>query len=297
MIINRANLDAVRTGFHTAFKNGLGQSASQYGLLTTTVPSSTKQQDYGWLGKMPRVREWIGPRSVQNLQEHSYSIKEKPWELTIAVDRDDIETDNIGVYTPLFQEMGASVNAHWDELCFGMLAAGFATECYDGQFYFDTDHPVLDADGAPTTVSNSGGGAGTAWYLIDASRPLKPVLLQKRKDFNFVAKDKDTDDNVFDQNEFVYGSDARANVGFGFWQIAYGSKQALDADSYEAARAALLGMKGDYGRPLGIRPTHLVVPPSLEGAGLEILNSERNAAGATNVWKGTAKLEVVPWLA
>jgi phage major head subunit gpT-like protein len=227
MIINRANLDAVRTGFSTAFKAGLGMSASQYGLVSTTVPSSTKQQDYGWLGKIPRVREWIGARAVQNLMEHSYSIREKKFELTIGVDRDDIETDNIGVYTPLFQEMGASTGAHWDELVFALLAAGFTTNCYDGQFYFDTDHPVLDADGAPTTVSNFGGGAGTAWYLADLSRPVKPIILQKRKDFTFVAKDKETDDNVFDQNEFVYGSDARANVGFGFWQYAYASKDTL----------------------------------------------------------------------
>jgi phage major head subunit gpT-like protein len=56
-------------------------------------------------------------------------------------------------------------------------------------------------------------------------------------------------------------------------------------------------MKGDHARPLGIRPTHLVVPPSLEGQALEILNAERDAAGATNVYKGTAQLIVCPWLA
>jgi phage major head subunit gpT-like protein len=156
---------------------------------------------------------------------------------------------------------------------------------------------VLDENGDVTSVSNDGGGAGDPWFLLDLSRPLKPVLLQKRKDFNFVAKDKDTDDNVFDQNEYVYGSDARCNVGFGFWQIAYGSKDTLNAANYEAARGAILGMKGDYGRPLGLKPTHLIVPPSLEGAAMEILNAERDAAGATNVWKGTAELAVVPWLA
>ena len=90
---------------------------------------------------------------------------------------------------------------------------------------------------------------------------------------------------------------ARGNVGFGFWQFAWGSKQTLNATNYEAARAALMGMKGDHGRPLGINPRLLVVPPSLEGAAMEILNAERDASGATNVWKGTAELMVVPWLA
>ena len=64
MIINRANLDALRTGFSTLFKKGLGQTTSQFALVSTTVPSSTKEQRYGWLGKVPNVREWIGARVV-----------------------------------------------------------------------------------------------------------------------------------------------------------------------------------------------------------------------------------------
>lgn len=44
-------------------------------------------------------------------------------------------------------------------------------------------------------------------------------------------------------------------------------------------------------------PTHLVGPPMLEKEGLELLNADRNAAGATNVYRDTAKLIVTPWLA
>ncbi|MEL7683245.1 Mu-like prophage major head subunit gpT family protein [Citromicrobium bathyomarinum] len=301
MIINSANLASVRTGFSTAFKKGLGQTSSLYTKIATIVPSTTKDQKYGWLGKIPNVREWIGPRAVQNLSEHSYEISEKKWELTIGVDRDDIETDNIGVYAPLFEEMGMSTGAKWDELVWGLLAAGFTTECYDGQNYFDTDHPVLDKDGNPTSVANTDGGSGTPWFLVDASRALKPIILQKRKDFQFVAKDNPTDDNVFDNNEFKYGADARANVGFGFWQFAWGSKQTLDAAHYSAARAGLMGMKGDYGRPLGLlagaQKPMLIVPPSLESAGRKLLNNELGSGGETNEWKGTVELLVVPWLA
>ncbi len=298
MIINAANLAAVRTGFSTAFKAGqAGVATSQYARITTTVTSSTKKQDYGWLGKFPRVREWIGSRAVQNIAEHDYSIKEKPWESTIAVDRDDIETDNIGLYAPMFEQMGQDSATFWDELAFAMLKQGFTTPCYDGQNYFDTDHPVLDEDGDTITVANTDGGAGTPWFLIDVSKVLKPIILQKRKDFRLVAKDRETDDNVFDNNEFVYGVDARANVGFGFWQFAWGSKQPLNPANYATARAALMGMKGDYGRPLGLKPNLLVVPPAYESAGLKLLNSENAAGGESNEWKGTAELLVCPWLA
>jgi len=298
MLINAANLDALRAGFKTSYQQGLGIASSQYLQVATVVPSTAKTQKYGWLGKVPGVREWIGPRLVQNLEQHDYSITEKKWELTIAVDRDDIETDNLGIYAPMFQEMGASTGAKWDELVFGMLPLGFSTTCYDGQNFFDTDHPVLDANGNPTTVANTDGGAGTPWYLMFVNRPLKPIILQKRKDFTFVAKDKPDDDNVFDNNEFVYGADARANVGFGFWQQAWGSKQTLDAAHFETALAALQGMKGDYGRPLGFTGTPLlVVPPSLRKAGSAIVQSILVNGGETNPNAGAAELLVVPWLA
>lgn len=147
MIIDRTSLDALRTGFKASFQGGFGQAAPQYTRVATIIAASTKEQKYGWLGKVPTVREWIGPRALQNLQEHDYAIKEKPWELTIAVDRDDIETDNLGIYKPMFEEMGSSAGSHYDLITFSTLKKGFELPCYDGQAYFDTDHPVLDADG------------------------------------------------------------------------------------------------------------------------------------------------------
>ncbi len=296
LLVNAANLDSLRVGFSTAFQQGLGTAPSQYQRVVTTVPASQKSQKYGWLGKLPGVREWIGPRQVQNLEQHDYTITEKPWELTVAVNRDDIETDNLGIYTPLFQMMGQSTGSKWEQLVWALLPLGFTTVCYDGQFFFDTDHPVKDANGNITSVANTDGGSGTPWYLLCTKAPIKPLILQKRKDFQFVAKDKLDDDNVFNNNEFVYGADARGNVGFGFWQMAWGSKQTLDATHYATARAAITSLKDDNGLPLGLAPDLLVVPGTLESAGRGIVNAQLLAGGGTNPWFNTADLMVVPWL-
>jgi phage major head subunit gpT-like protein len=290
-------LAGIFTGYSAAYARGFSMAKSQRSIIATTVPSSTSKNDYGWLGQFPGMREWIGERVIQRMKAHGYSITNKKWEQTIAVDVDTIEDDEYGVFTPMFEEMGRATEAHPDELCWGLLKDGFNQPCYDGQSFFDTDHPVLDANGNEQSVSNFGGGAATPWYLIDDTRALKPIIFQERLKPNFAQLNKPTDPNVFMQDEYIYGVKARHNVGFGFWQFAYGSKQTLEADSFKAARAALSEMKGDYGRPLGIQGTTLIVPPSLEEAGLEILNADRNAAGATNVWRGKAKLEVVPWLA
>lgn len=297
MLINSANLDSLRAGFKTSFQRGLGIAPSQYTRIATVVPSNAKEEKYGWLGKVPKVREWIGPRALQNLQQYDYAIKNKPFESTVAVDRDDIEDDTIGIYAPMFEEMGRSVAAHPDTLSFALLKAGFSAPCYDGQNYFDTDHPVLDANGQPQPVANTDGGSGTPWFLIDASRALKPIIFQQRKAFQFIAKDNPQDERVFMNKEFVYGADGRNNVGFGFWQFAWGSKQTLDATHYATARAAVASMKGDYDQPLGLTPNLLIVPPVLEGAARKIVNSELASGGETNEWRGTAELLVVPWLA
>jgi phage major head subunit gpT-like protein len=297
MQITQTSLNALRTGFNASFRRGLDQAQSDYLRIAFRVPSSTKESTYGWLGKFPNLREWIGERVVTVMAEHAYSIRNRDFEMTVGVDRNDIKDDNLGIYGPMFQEMGEGVAALPDQLCFGALAAGFSTPCYDGQNFFDTDHPVRDENGREASWSNTQGGSGTPWFLMDVSRALKPIIYQEREAFTFVSKDKADDDNVFMRKQYLYGVDGRCNVGYGFPQMAYASRQPLTAANYAAARAAIRGLTGDYGRPLGLgRRLLLVAPTSLEGAVMELLNAERDASGATNIWRGTADHLVTPWL-
>ncbi|MEW6378601.1 MAG: Mu-like prophage major head subunit gpT family protein [bacterium] len=259
--------------------------------FASLAPSTSKTQDYAWLGAFPMLREWLGDRVLQNLMLHGYSITNKDYEGTIEIDRNDILDDNIGVYKSPIQELGRSSKVHPDYLLAGLLAAGFTTICYDGQYFFDTDHPV-----GSSTVSNYGGGAGTAWYLFDTSRFIKPLIYQERQSPQFVAMDSITDENVFMRKKYRYGVDYRGNVGYGLWQLAYASKDTLDATNYAAARSAMMAFKNDNGVPLGIMPDLLVYPPSLDGNAREILLAERNQAGATNVYYNTAKPLCLPWL-
>lgn len=299
IIIDADVLKTLGRGFKGNYQGGLAIAPTDHMMIAMSVPSSTATNEYGWLGKFPSAREWLGDRVVQNMKGHGYSITNKDFELTIGVDRNNIEDDDIGIYGPMFEEIGASTGSKACELVYGLLKAGFTTPSYDGQNFFDTSHPVTLADSTPGTVANTDGGGGTAWFLADLSpqRKLKPLILQNRKDWTFTARDNLTDDNVFDRKEFVYGADARMNVGFGFWQMIWGSKQALTAATLKTAFAGIEGMKGDFGRPLGMKPTHLIVPPSMREDAVKLLTSERTDAGATNPWKGTATPFITPWLA
>jgi phage major head subunit gpT-like protein len=295
--ITAALLADLRTTVSAAFNRGLGQAESDWARIAFQVPSASKSNTYGWLGKFPSMREWIGERVINMMAEHAYEIVNRDFEQTIGVDRNDIKDDNLGIYGPMFQEMGEAVAALPDQLVFGALAGGFERACYDGQFFFDTDHPRLDAAGRTVSWSNMQAGAGTPWFLLDVSRSIKPIIYQLREPFTLVSKDKPDDDNVFMLKQYIYGTDGRCNVGYGFPQMAFGSKAELTPANYAVARASIRGLKGDYDRPLGLgRKLLLVVPETLEGKARALLMAERDADGATNIWKDSADMLVTSWL-
>lgn len=296
MIINSGNLAILFRAFNTAFQSGFTGVEPWWNKIATLVPSNTAVEDYGWLGDIPGLREWIGDRVIRNLSQSDYSIKNKPFELTIGVKRDKIEDDQYGIYTPMFQMMGDSAAKHPDELVFALLLAGFATACYDKQYFFDTDHPVVQADGTTASVSNYQAGAGAAWFLLDTTRPLKPLIFQQRKKPNFVAMNKETDENVFMRSEYLFGIDCRDNVGFGFWQMAFGSKATLSSDNFQTCYDAMMAFKADGGRPLGVRPNILLVGATNASAGRAITEAQNNANGASNINYKRVDLIECPWL-
>ena len=63
-----------------------------------------------------------------------------------------------------------------------------------------------------------------AWYLLDVSKTLKPLILQINKKVEFVALDNPTDENVFMKDAFLYGTRSEDNAGYGLWQLAAKSK-------------------------------------------------------------------------
>lgn len=296
MLINRANIENAFTGFKVSFNKGFTGVQSTYEKVAMTVPSTASSEAYGWLGQIPKMREWIGDRVINNLEAHSYSISNRKFENTICVKREEFEDDQYGIFGPLFQEMGQSAAEHPNELVYDLLKTGFTTKCYDGQNFFDTDHVTKDENGNAVSVANTDGGTGAPWFLLDGSRAIKPIVYQDRLKAKLTSLDQDNDQNVFFRDEYVYGVRARANAGFGLWQLAWGSRQVLDNTTYAAARSAMMSLRGDNGRLLGITPTLLVVGPALEQAARELIISQTRANGESNPWRDSVELIVTPWL-
>lgn len=297
MQITPQTLKALQNGFNAAFLKGFNSAEAQWPLIAMEVPSQSALENYGWMKELPGMREWIGQRVIHNLEMIGYQIINKHWEHTVGVDRDDIDDDKLGLYSTRFSMQGEVAKRHPDELMWQVLLSGFNSLAMDGQYFFDTDHLGYDAAGNETSWSNYQAGAGSPWFLMDLSRSfMKPLVFQNRSAVKFVNQSNETDDNVFMNRQFRFGVDGRYNGGFGFYQLAYASKAALDATNYQAGRLALGTQRRPDGTALPVHVTHLVVGPTNEAAALALLNKELVSGGETNIWYKTAQLVVVPQL-
>lgn len=296
MITSGANLSILYTAVKANFQQGRQMYAPHWSKIATLVPSTTMTETYAWLGEFSRLREWIGERQVNRMKQHGYSLTNKKFEATEGIPREYVEDDTYGVMMPKFQDMGYAAATHPDEMLFALLAAGFTTKCYDGQNFFDTDHPVGE-EGQEESVSNMQAGAGNPWFLLDTNRPLKPLIYQKRKDYNLTNKtDASNSDHVYMLDEFLYGVDARGNWGFGFWQQAFASKAELNETNFNANFQAMMSYVSDKGRPLGISPNLLVVGPSNRAKAKALIEALVKDGGGSNTNYQAVEVLVVPWL-
>jgi phage major head subunit gpT-like protein len=230
---------------------------------------------------------------------HGYTIVNKLFESTVSVKRTDIEDDEVGIYKPLFGEMGRAAKSFPDELVYGLLRLGLSTLCFDGQYFFDVDHPVypnVDGTGEAAVVSNLDAGTDPAWYLLDTSRVLKPVLFQERTKPELSSMTDGKDEAVFMTDAYRFGIRYRCNAGFGFWQTAYCSKKPLTDANFNAAYDAMTAFRADGGRPLGIKPTLLVVPTNLRTPAAEVVQVARRSDGSDNPNANLVDVLVTPWL-
>lgn len=154
MIINSQNIRSMEVGFQTAFNKGIRSKEPEYGLVATVVNSNTSEENYGWLGQIPQMREWVGERVLKNLSAYTYTIRNKRFESTVSIDRDEVEDDRFGVYAPVVQGMGAQAKVAPDKTIFGLFHLGFTEKCFDGKPFFSDKHPV--GDEKKSTYSNLG---------------------------------------------------------------------------------------------------------------------------------------------
>jgi phage major head subunit gpT-like protein len=159
MIITNTVLNALRTALRDEFRARMAELDAKgiWKLLATIIPSSTKSNTYGWLGAFPQMREWVGERVIRDMAEFAYQITNQKFESTLGVDRTDIEDDSLGQYRVMAREMADEFGRFMNRNVAVLVSGGVANLCYDGQPFFDDEHPFYpetDGTGDEEDISN-----------------------------------------------------------------------------------------------------------------------------------------------
>lgn len=293
--IDAGILYALKTALSAAFTRGVGRVEPQFRTVASVLPSTGASNSYGWLEDFPGIQEWLTTRQLAVLKQMGYSITNKTWENSIKVKREDVEDDQLGQYAIITEQFGRNVSIFPDELVFKLLCDGFTTTCYDGQYFFDSDHPV-GAGTQSNVVGTPATDLGEPWFLVDATQALLPIIFQDRRPFDFKALDDLNSEHVILNNEFIFGTDGRCNVGYGFWQTAVGSKAPLNVQNYELAYKAMQGITNSAGKSLGLTPTLLVVGKNNRSAAKGLIEAINSASGASNIYYKDVDVLVSPYV-
>lgn len=107
--------------------------------------SDQEVEKYPWLGAAPAMREWVGARMARGLRDNDLSITNKKYEGTLEVLVDEIRRDKTDQVMIRVDELADRTNAHWAKLLSQQIIDGESKTCYDGQYFFDTDHAEADS--------------------------------------------------------------------------------------------------------------------------------------------------------
>jgi phage major head subunit gpT-like protein len=123
--------------------------------VSALFESNQESETYKWLGMAPAMREWVGGRLAKGFRENGITIANKTFEATLEVLVDEMRRDKTGQVMTRVRELADRVNAHWAKLLSALIIGGEAAACYDGQYFFDTDHSEGDSGTQDNDISNN----------------------------------------------------------------------------------------------------------------------------------------------
>lgn len=113
--------------------------------------SDQGMEEYVWLSMPPTLREWIGSRQAKEFAAQGFEIKNKHFEATLDILLKDLRRDKTGQLRTRMGEFAERGVTHFASLLSALIVNGATSPCYDGQYFFDTDH----AEGVTGSQSNA----------------------------------------------------------------------------------------------------------------------------------------------
>lgn len=144
--------------FSTAFAEGVESVKDNIDIVwpkkTTVVPMAGHRSTVlGFLAEQPQFRKWVGERDVKTLKVGAYQLDTEKYEYSYSLARDDVKFDSFGLLAMHPRGAGRASKLFYEKLVNQAQQDGTSRTCVDGQFFYDTDHP-LGLDGSGSTFVN-----------------------------------------------------------------------------------------------------------------------------------------------
>lgn len=126
--------------FDTAFSTAYQTTPVWRGKLANDRPSTTDSEVYGWMDRIPVVAPWVGSRTEHGVQSETLRVKNRPFELTVSINKWHLADDQWGLYSYLPAQLGNQA-AKWPDY---QIAAALLDNivCTDGLSFFNDAHPI-----------------------------------------------------------------------------------------------------------------------------------------------------------
>jgi phage major head subunit gpT-like protein len=171
MVVTRELLQALNVNINVTWQDRYknATNADLWKKIAMPINSKHQTEQYAWLGTVPSLREFKSERIPGTLSKFSYSIDNKKWESTLDVDRDAIEDDLTGQIMLAVNGLATKAGQHYSRLTAAAFDAGFSTNAFDGQYFFDTDH-VGGSNFLGTGMALNSANVQTAELLLNTQK-------------------------------------------------------------------------------------------------------------------------------
>lgn len=152
-------ISALFTNFQVLWQDAFlaADTRIDYGRFSLEVPSTTDTESYNWLGTVPKMQEWISERQYGAMVPQTYSLKNKNYEASVEIDRNEIEDDRFSMTRTRVMQLGAEAARFPAELMTTAIINGDSNACYDGANMFSTTHSEEQSGTQSNLLTGTGG--------------------------------------------------------------------------------------------------------------------------------------------
>jgi len=189
-VISPTNMNLLISTVNTTIRSLWQQVPIFYPKIMTTVPCESEFFVDAWIGRMPKMREWLGPRVAYEPARQTYTAQIQNFEGTYTIDRFELDDDKYGVVYAMLPDLAYNAKC-WPEFTLrdwleslGTMGSYQRQLGLDGVSHWNTAHPVniyqttafaSSAIGSTYCNDSSGGGYTATIYTTGSNTTTRTI--------------------------------------------------------------------------------------------------------------------------